>query len=61
MGRVKGYIAVYNHRGEIVYKAKYQNGVLRRSIGDPVYAWLVRVYVDTHRIPVSKTVLGDEK
>lgn len=61
LGRVKGYVSVYNHRGELVYRARYFNGVLRRSVGNPVYAWLVRVFTEALRIPVSTTRLGDEK
>lgn len=57
---VKGYINVYNHRGELIYRAKYINGVIRRSIGDPIYAWLVRVFVEVAKVPVAKTALGDE-
>ncbi|MEL9908885.1 MAG: hypothetical protein QXP97_07970 [Desulfurococcus sp.] len=61
MGRVKGYISVYNHRGELVYRAKYLNGVARLGVGSPVYAWLARIFIEALNIPVSKTHLGDEK
>jgi len=61
LNRVKGYISVYNYRGELVYRAKYLNGYLRRSKGSPVYAWLVRVFTEALKIPVSQTRLGDEK
>jgi len=60
LNRVKGYIAVYSYKGELLYKAKYVDGELRRSVGNPVNAWLVRVLVDQLRIPVKKTRLGDE-
>ncbi|MET1160792.1 MAG: hypothetical protein ABWW65_07520 [Thermoprotei archaeon] len=60
LGRVKGWINVYNYRGELVYRAKYINGVLRKSIGNPVNAWLVRVFVEYLKIPVRETHLGDE-
>jgi hypothetical protein len=61
LGKVKGYISVYNHRGELVYRAKYYDGILRYSIGNPIYAWLVRLFIDKARIPVRKIRLGDEK
>lgn len=59
--RVKGYISVYNHNGELLYRAKYNNGYLTRSKGNPVYAWLVRLMINSLKIPVSSTKLGDEK
>jgi len=58
--RVKGYILLFNHSGELVYKAKYVDGSLRRSVGSPVYAWLVRLFVEQLKIPVRETRLGDE-
>jgi len=60
LGRVKGYISAYNHRGELIYRAKYVDGVLRRSVGNPVNAWLIRLFIDVYRIPVKETHLGDE-
>ncbi len=60
-GKVKGYISVYNHKGELVYRAKYVDGDLRRSTGDPIYAWLVRLVAQELKIPVKRTKLGDEK
>lgn len=60
-GEVKGYINVYSSKGELLYKAKYSSGVVRRSGGNPIYAWLVRVVLDAARIPVKATYLGDEK
>ncbi len=60
LGRVKGYIEVYSYRGELVYRAKYVDGELRRSRGNPVNAWLVRVFAEHLKIPVKKTRLGDE-
>ncbi len=60
-GKVKGYISIYNHRGELVYRAKYVDGDLRRSTGDPIYAWLVRLVAQQLKIPVKRTRLGDEK
>lgn len=60
-GRVKGYITVYNYHGHMVYRAKYVDGELRRSMGDPIYAWIPRLVAEQLRIPVEKTRLGDEK
>ncbi|MEM3926297.1 MAG: hypothetical protein QXS23_05830 [Desulfurococcaceae archaeon] len=59
-GRVKGYISVYNYKGELLYRGKYVDGVVRRSVGNPIYAWLIRVFVDVVKIPVTKMILGDE-
>ena len=60
LGKVKGLIEVYNHRGELIYRAKYCDGELRRSIGNPIYAWIIRLIAERLRIPVKSTRLGDE-
>ncbi len=60
-GRVKGFIEAYNYKGELVYRAKYFDGELRRSIGAPIYAWIIRLVTQLLKIPVSKTRLGDER
>lgn len=60
-GRVKGFIEAYNYRGELVYRAKYYDGELRRSTGNPVYAWIIRLVAQLLKIPVKKTRLGDER
>lgn len=60
LGRVKGFVEVYSYKGELLYRAKYVDGVVRRSIGNPVNAWLVRVFVEAMKIPVRKSRLGDE-
>ncbi|MEM4489855.1 MAG: hypothetical protein QXD50_02230 [Desulfurococcaceae archaeon] len=60
-GVVKGYISIINHRGELVYRAKYNNGFVAKSRGNPVYAWLTRLFLNTMKIPVLNTKLGDEK
>lgn len=60
-GLVKGYISVINHRGELVYRVKYNNGYVVKSKGNPVYAWLIRLFLNTTRVPVLGTRLGDEK
>lgn len=59
-GKVKGWISVYNYKGELIYRAKYVDGELRRSLGNPLYAWIIRLVVEELRIPVKKTRLGDE-
>lgn len=51
---VKGYISVFSHRGELLYRAKYVNGILRYSMGNKLYSWLVRVLVDQVKLPVKK-------
>jgi len=58
---VKGYISILNHRGELLYRVKYINGFLVKSKGNPVYAWLVRLFIETTKIPVKTMKLGDEK
>lgn len=60
-GEVKGYVSVYSFKGELLYRAKYSSGVVRYSKGNPIYAWLVRAILDTIRVPVKATYLGDEK
>lgn len=59
--KVKGYISVYNYRGELLYSAKYLNGFVVKSKGDSVYAWLVRLLLEAVKIPVTGTKLGDEE
>lgn len=61
LGKVKGVIEVYNHKGELVYKAVYRDSELRRSRGNPLYAWIVRFIAEKLRIPVKGTRLGDER
>ncbi len=58
--RVKGYISVFAGTGQIVYRAKYIDGELRRSLGKPMYAWVVRLVSSAMNIPVKATTLGDE-
>lgn len=60
LNRVKGFIEVYSYKGELIYRAKYIDGILRKSIGNPVNAWLVRLFTDYLKIPVKETKLGDE-
>ena len=60
-GKVKGYIEVYNYKGELLYRAKYVDKILRKSIGDPLYAWLIRLFVEKTKLPVKEYALGDEK
>jgi len=61
MNRVKGYISVYNYRGELLYRAKYLNGFIVKSKGNSIYAWVVRLFLEVAKIPVTGTKLGDEK
>jgi len=58
---VKGLIIIYNYKGEVVYRAKYINGFVVKSMGNPVYAWLVRYLLESLKIPYKSTKLGDEK
>ncbi len=58
--KVKGYISVFTGTGQMVYRAKYIDGELRRSLGKPVYAWIVRLISSAINIPVKATMLGDE-
>jgi hypothetical protein len=60
-GHVKGYIEVYDSEGRMVYRAVYRRLKLRRSSGDPSYAWIVRRVADYLKLPVKNTNLGDEK
>lgn len=59
--RIKGYICIYDYRGTLLYCAKYLNGFVARSKGDPVHAWLIRLFLSSAKIPVNETKLGDEK
>ncbi|MEM4482109.1 MAG: hypothetical protein QXK88_01000 [Desulfurococcaceae archaeon] len=59
-GKVKGYIGVHSYRGELLYRAKYIDGYVTKSKGNPVYAWLVRILLQTTRIPFKTLKLGDE-
>ena len=60
-GHVKGYIEVYSRDAELLYRAVYRRLKLRRSRGDPRYAWIVRRVADYLRLPVKNTNLGDEE
>lgn len=59
--QVKGYISVYSSKGQLLYRAKYKNGFVVFSEGSPAYAWLVRLFLELQKIPVTATRLGDEK
>ncbi len=58
LGKVKGYIEVYSYKGELLYRAKYFDGVIRKSKGNPIHSWLVQVFVEKYRLPVKKQVVG---
>ena len=60
-GKVKGYIEVYNYKGELLYRAKYVDKVLRKSVGDSLYSWLIRLFVEKTKLPVKEYALGDQK
>lgn len=58
---IKGLIMILNHKDELLYQAKYNNGFVVKSFGNPTYAWLVRLFLDSLKIPYTLTKLGDEK
>lgn len=60
-GHVKGYIEVYSRDAELLYRAVYRRLKLRRSRGDPRYAWIVRRVAEYLKLPVKNTNLGDEE
>ena len=60
-GHVKGYIEVFDSDGRLVYRAVYRRLKLRRSTGDPSYAWIVRRVAEHLGLPVKNTNLGDEE
>lgn len=59
-GHVKGFFEVYSRDAELLYRAVYKRLKLRRSRGDPRYAWIVRLVASHLNIPVKNTNLGDE-
>ncbi|MEZ0394558.1 MAG: hypothetical protein ABWK00_05920 [Desulfurococcaceae archaeon] len=59
-GKVKGYITVFSGRGEPIYRARYDDGRLARSFGEPAHAWLVRLAAQALGLAVRETRLGDE-
>lgn len=59
-GKVKGFIEVYSDDGILLYRANYSKLKLRRSSGDPKYAWIVRRIADYLKLVVKNTNLGDE-
>ena len=59
-GHVKGHIEVYSRDAELLYRAVYRKLKLRRSRGDPSYAWVVRRVAEHLGLPVKNTNLGDE-
>ncbi len=56
LGKVKGEIKIYNYKGELVYKAKYIDGEIRKSTGSHIYEWLLHLFLETLRIPVKKWI-----
>lgn len=57
-GRVKGVLEVYRNDGTMVFRAVYRRLKLRRSIGDPRYAWIIKVVADYLKLPVKRYNLG---
>lgn len=55
---VKGYVSVYNHRGELVLRVKYDDGVVKFSKGNLVYFWLVKLFIETYRVKVREYRVG---
>ncbi len=57
-GHVKGTIEVYTGDGALVYRAVYRKLKIRRSMGDPKYAWVVQRVVEHLKLPVKRMNLG---
>ncbi len=57
-GHVKGVIEVYRNDGTMVFRAVYRRLKLRRSMGDPRYAWIVKTVADYLKLPVKRYNLG---
>ncbi len=57
-GHVKGVIEVYRSDGTMVFRAVYRRLKLRRSMGDPKYAWIVKLVADYLKLPVKRYNLG---
>ena len=49
--KVKGYIYLYNYRGDLLIKAKYSKLKLRLSAGDPKYGSVLEKIVNYLKIP----------
>ncbi len=54
LGKVKGEVRIYNYKGELVYKAKYIDGEVRRSTGSEIYEWLLKIFFEQLKIPVKR-------
>jgi len=57
-GHVKGYIEVYDHNGNMVFRAVYRKLKIRRSHGHPRYAWIVKRVAEELKLPVKRYNLG---
>ncbi len=57
-GHVKGTMEVYTGDGALVYRAVYRKLKVRRSMGDPKYAWVVKKVVEHLKLPVKRMSLG---
>ncbi len=60
-GHIKGYIEVYDGEGRLLYRAVYRRLKLRRSMGDPRYAWVVRRVAEYLKLPIKRVNLGDTR
>ncbi|MCE4617118.1 MAG: hypothetical protein F7C32_00835 [Desulfurococcales archaeon] len=52
-GHLKGFFEVYDWEGRIVYRAKYHRLKLRKSLGNPYYAWIVRVVAEALKLKIK--------
>lgn len=57
-GHVKGYIEVYDHNGNMVFRAVYRKLKIRRSHGHLRYAWIVKRVAEGLKLPVKRYNLG---
>lgn len=57
-GQVRGVIEVYTGDGALVYRAVYRKLKIRRSMGDPRYAWVVQRVAEHLKLPVKRMNLG---
>lgn len=55
---IKGYVSAFNHRGELVLRVKYDDGVVKLSKGNPIYFWLVKLFIETYRVKVREYRVG---
>ena len=51
---VKGFISVINSEGKLLLKVKYVREIIRRSLGDPKYGWIIERVLDYLKIPYKR-------